>query len=394
MNIGILAIAERMSGGIYQYTHTLIESLVRYNNQKFLIIKKNESSVSEEYGIDNNSNFTEVTTRPFNLTQKIQKILNLFLPISRSFFNVSNSYAYLKDYNLDLIISPVISFFPIFADFPYIVTIHDLIHMHHPEFLPAKEIYIRKITYKIIAKNAVLVVCESNAVKQDINKYLDIPNERIRIIPSPPQRNNILLSPDPQKEKKIREQYNLPSKFLFYPAQFWPHKNHKNLVKAIHFIKQVYNEDVRLILVGSKKDSFQNIMDEIKSLKLEDKIQYLGYVPDEDMPYLYKLATALVMPTFFESLSIPIWEAFYFGLPVASSNVCALPEQVMDAGLIFDPNNIKDISEKIYLIWTNKNKREELTQKGHKRIQEMTLENYSKQWAEIIDEAFDIIQNS
>ena len=59
------------------------------------------------------------------------------------------------------------------------------------------------------------------------------------------------------------------------------------------------------------------------------------------MPYLYKLSTTSVMPTLFESISLPIWEAFYFGVPVVSSNVCALPEQVVNAGLLFDPYNIE-----------------------------------------------------
>ncbi len=65
------------------------------------------------------------------------------------------------------------------------------------------------------------------------------------------------------------------------------------------------------------------------------------------MPYLYKLSTALVMPTLFESVSLPIWESFYLGVPVVSSNVCALPEQVGDAGLLFDPHDIEDMAEKI-----------------------------------------------
>jgi glycosyltransferase involved in cell wall biosynthesis len=63
--------------------------------------------------------------------------------------------------------------------------------------------------------------------------------------------------------------------------------------------------------VGSRKNHFKNIIKEIQDLGLIQQVKYLGYVPDEDMPYLYKLATALVMPTLFESVSIPIWEAFF-----------------------------------------------------------------------------------
>jgi len=104
------------------------------------------------------------------------------------------------------------------------------------------------------------------------------------------------------------------------------------------------------------------------------------------MPYLYKLSTALVMPTLFESLSIPIWEAFYLGVPVVSSNVCALPEQVGDAGLLFDPNDVEDMAGKIYRIWIDEDLRKELIQRGYERIKDLTFEKYAKDWESIIDE--------
>jgi glycosyltransferase involved in cell wall biosynthesis len=105
------------------------------------------------------------------------------------------------------------------------------------------------------------------------------------------------------------------------------------------------------------------------------------------MPYLYKLATALVMPTLFESVSMPIWEAFHLGCPVVSSNVCALPEQVGDAGLLFDPNNIEDIAEKIYIIWNDENLRQELIKRGSERVKNLTIENYAEEWKKILEEA-------
>jgi len=86
-------------------------------------------------------------------------------------------------------------------------------------------------------------------------------------------------------------------------------------------------------------------------------------------------------------VSMPIWEAFYLGVPVLSSNVCALPEQVGDAGLLFDPYNIDDIADKIYKIWIDEKLRAELVKKGYDRIKNLTLENYAKQWENIIEGA-------
>ena len=93
------------------------------------------------------------------------------------------------------------------------------------------------------------------------------------------------------------------------------------------------------------------------------------------------------MPSLFESLSMPIWEAFYLGVPFVSSNVCALPEQVGGAGLLFDPNNVEEIAEKIYKVLTDKSFRKELVQNGYERVKNLTHENYAKQWENIRREA-------
>lgn len=82
-----------------------------------------------------------------------------------------------------------------------------------------------------------------------------------------------------------------------------------------------------------------------------------------------------------------IWEAFYLGVPVVSSNACALPEQIGAASLLFNPHDIEDMAEKIYKIWTAESLRKELVNKGYERIKNLTLENYAKQWEEIIREA-------
>jgi glycosyltransferase involved in cell wall biosynthesis len=268
---------------------------------------------------------------------------------------------------------------------PYSVTLHDFQQEYYPEFFTLRERIARNIIYRT-GLHANVIICESNYVKQDIMKFLNIDENKIKVLPSPPPFYLSKLEIKTENLLKVKKKYNLPENYIFYPAQFWYHKNHINLLRALKYIKDNYNLEIPLILVGSKKNNFENVMNEIQSLGLGQQIKYLGYVPDKDMPYLYKLATALVMPTLFESVSLPIWEAFYLGCPVVSSNVCALPEQVADAGLIFDPYNIEDIAEKIFIIWTNENLRNELINKGFERVKDLTIENYAKEWEKILEE--------
>ena len=218
-------------------------------------------------------------------------------------------------------------------------------------------------------------------------KFLGIPVGKTRIIQSPPLHNKITSSINLEDSERIKCKYNLPNKYLFYPAQFWYHKNHVKLIRAIELAKKRYEAEIALVLVGHKKNNFDRTVRTIKDLNLEKAVKWLGYVPEEDMPYLYSHATALIVPTLFESVSIPIWEAFYFGCPVLSSNVCALPEQIGEAGLLFNPNNVEDMAEKIYRIWNDEDLRQNLVKKGYERVKNMTLENYAKQWEHIIEEA-------
>jgi glycosyltransferase involved in cell wall biosynthesis len=379
VRVGILSTADPKSGGIYQYTLSLLEAFSSYSSNKF------------EYIQIRLPNFPKILKEDIVINQDKS---NIILKIKRLIFqqfglkigDILGSYNHPELKDIDLIISPVVAAMPLYMQKPFIMSIYDFQHKYYPSFFTIKERILREITFSV-SKRANMLVCESSFVKRDIEKFLKIPEERIRVITSPPPKYIQKINIGGQDVINVKRKYDLPERYIFYPAQFWFHKNHIKLLEALSLLRNKYNTIVSLILVGSKKNNFDNVMKAIEKLNLERQVKYLGYVPDEDMPYLYKLSTALVMPTLFESVSMPIWEAFYLGVPVVSSNVCALPEQVGDAGLLFDPFNIEDMAEKIYRIWIDENLRAELVQKGYNRIKDLTLENYAKQWEDVIKEA-------
>lgn len=375
MKIGILSIVSKDEGGVYQYTISLLKALSYIdNNYEFIQIRNTEFPKILKKDI-------EINVEKSNIFLKLRRALHGLTGIKLG--NLLQPHLILSFSDIDLIVSPIISLLPFHAGKPYIVTIHDFQQEYYPEFFSFKERISRKIIYRT-GKFANMVIVESNYVKQDVIKFLGISEEKIKVLPSPPPLSITDIKIEESKLKLIKDKYKLPNEYLFYPAQFWYHKNHIKLIESLKLIKDRYKTDIPLILTGSKKNNFENVMNKIKELKLENQIKYLGYVPYEDMPYLYKNATSLVMPTLFESVSIPIWEAFYFGVPVVSSNVCALPEQVGDAGLLFDPNDPKDMADKIYKVWTDKDLRKEMVKRGYDIIKDFTLENYAKQWENII----------
>jgi glycosyltransferase involved in cell wall biosynthesis len=371
MRIGILTLASPDSGGVFQYTLSLIEAIKFISNKyEFIQIRYEDFPKLLKKDII-------IEKQRLSLSLKLKMAAHAIVGLKIGTFTLN--------LDVDFIISPVITLLPYYIGKPYIVSIHDFQHEYFPEFFTLKERIGRKINYKT-GQKANMVICESNYVKQDIMKFLNVPEEKIKVLPSPPPNYIQKTRIDENILKEVKEKYKLPDNFLFYPANFWYHKNHLNLIRALKFIKNRYGIEIPLVLIGSKKNNFENVMKEIQNLELSQQVKYLGYVPNKDVPYLYKLATALVVPSLFESVSIPIWEAFYLGCPVISSSVCALPEQVGNAGLLFDPHNIEDMAEKIYIVWTDAKMRENLVQKGAERVKDLTIENYGKQWEKILEE--------
>jgi glycosyltransferase involved in cell wall biosynthesis len=214
-------------------------------------------------------------------------------------------------------------------------------------------------------------------VKTDIIRFFGVPEARTVVITAPPLRQ-FLADESGAGLQAVRTRLGLPEKFLFYPAQFWPHKNHLRLIEAF---REVATEipDLKLVLTGKKRDEYQAVMEAVGKFGLSERVCHLGYVAQEELQAIYRLATALVMPSLFESVSIPIYEAFQVGTPVVASGILAIPEQVGDAGLLFEPTSVTSIKQAILDIVRDPEAARLLGKKGLDRMLAMTPERYGAQ---------------
>jgi glycosyltransferase involved in cell wall biosynthesis len=132
---------------------------------------------------------------------------------------------------------------------------------------------------------------------------------------------------------------------------------------------------IQLVCTGAKLEpGWSNIERRVRELRLEPQVKFLGYVSESDLRAVYRQARFLILPSLFEADSCPIYEAWAEGVPVASSNHTALPEQVGDAGLLFDALDVGQIGNAVEKLATDEDARKDLVERGHRRVNDFSWE--------------------
>jgi glycosyltransferase involved in cell wall biosynthesis len=246
-----------------------------------------------------------------------------------------------------------------------LVTIHDLMHRYEKRFqeVSSRGIYERRERdYRQVCNWARGVLVDSEVGKQQVIESYDADPNKIYILPFVPPRY-IYGGGQPED---FDQRHQLPRKFLFYPGNFWDHKNHKSLVCAIKMLKSKYR-DLTMVFVGQKRHGYESICELVEKLGLSKNVFILGRVPDQDMAEFYRRARGLIMPTFFGPTNIPPLEANALGCPVAVSRIYGMPGQLGDAAIYFDPSSVEDIAKAIEELWANDDLCLTLKERGLKR---------------------------
>ena len=298
--------------------------------------------------------------------------------------------ALIHSYKLDCI------FFPIWTDYcwewgvPFVFTIHDLQHRLQPEFC---EVSLnngwasRDKFFSNAISRAKIVLVDSEEGGRNVLQFYDCEPEKISVLPYTIPSSSIVQVTD-ELRSEIIEKMGIQQRFFFYPAQFWPHKNHYRIVEAIGLLKKRHHVKIPVVFVGhtySEWDVLSMCKALAKMYLVEDQIYYFRYVNDEKLVALYNTAVGLVMPTYFGPSNIPYLEAFYHKCPVIASDIPGIREQVGDAALLVNPKDAEAISEAMYRIWTDESLRESLIKKGQERLKEFSPERFKKRLVSVID---------
>lgn len=292
----------------------------------------------------------------------------------------------IRDLNLDVVwfLNPN----AVCASVPFFATVWDLQHRLQPYFPELNRgdwtWHERENTYRETLRRATRILTGTQVGKEEIIRFYAIYPANVRVIPLPVSKFVIgTLLPD---TVEIGKKYQLPERYLIYPAQFWPHKNHVNLLLALENLRMKRSFSIALVLTGSDQGNRYYIEELIRQKELINQVHILGIVPQKDLIALYRNATALVYPTFFGPDNLPPLEAFALGCPVIASRICGAKEQLGDAALLFDPASPEELASTIAGLCGEPSLRARLVKRGLQQISGRSGEDYVRRVGEILNE--------
>jgi glycosyltransferase involved in cell wall biosynthesis len=265
----------------------------------------------------------------------------------------------LQQNRVDVLHCPGNTINPLDLQIPIVLNLHDLQHRHFPEYFSPDELANREKWWVASAHRADALIAASKYVREDLQAQLHIDRHKVFVTPDVFE-SAFLTAPDENRLSELRSRLGLPETFFIYPAACWPHKNHQRLIQAFLAANL---PGAQLVLTGAAQESLARWAD-------HPSIRLLGRVETQDLIGLYHLATAMIFPSQHESWSIPIMEAMACGCPVACSNVTSLPEQIGDAGLVFQPNEESQMTAAIKRLATDITLRQTLSVRGKCRVKQ------------------------
>jgi glycosyltransferase involved in cell wall biosynthesis len=371
--VGIIISHGASSGGSFQWTKNILESLNSFSNNsgiKIIAFVLNENGYDKIFNNNKNIKVIRLNSVFMFMNKYIDRIVFKFPKTASIFKYISPLNIYSFFLNVELMIFPTILSATYYRK-KFAFMFCDISHKYYPNFPELGGDYgirYREAIFSNGCSNATCIIVESQELKNEVVKFYDTIESKIFVLY---QTFSTSL-----KNSEIDEESDiiLPEKYIFYPAQLWEHKNHINLFKAFKILREK-DTNIYLVLTGFPKSGKDKIFDLISELDISNNICYFGYVTDSAIVKIYKNAFALVMPTYFGPTNIPTLEAFYYKCPAVISNLPGAYEQARDAVLYFDPNNPTEIAEKIFSL-NNLTLRENLIYKGSIRSHELSFENY------------------
>ena len=316
--VAIFLDTRKESGGEYQHLLYTIENIKRNNKDKvkFLII-----CLSKKLNLDLNFQDIEIKYFSLNFFERFVCYLrnygNFTRRIKRFYFFKNKFENYLKKNNVDLVYFTSPSQYSLYLEnTKFIITIPDVDHREHvefPEIVDDGEYQRKEEIFSKSLPRAQAVITNAKIIKQRLIKYYNISEKRIFIInlrPAMSVKNFSLSNIDLNENNKIIRKFNLPKNYIFYPAMYLPHKNHKTLIDSVELLNKNSNNKLKVVFSGSDIGYKRKIQTYVSKKGMISDITFLNFVENHELPYLYLNSSLIVFPVLIGPTFTPLWEAF------------------------------------------------------------------------------------
>jgi glycosyltransferase involved in cell wall biosynthesis len=283
---------------------------------------------------------------------------------------------------LDVFFTPS-HYAPRFCPFPYTISIMDLSFLIYPGMFKPKDLWQLKSWTQSSVKAAQKILTISQASKRDIIRYYQVPGSKVVVTYPGINNQPIKMETDIEKTKK---KYGLSEDYILSVGTLQPRKNFVKLIESFNLLTSQF-PNITLVIAGKKGWLYDEILLAPKKFGLQNKVKFLDYVPDEDLPGLYQGAACFVLVSLYEGFGLPALEAMRLGCPTVVSNVSSLPEVVGEAGILVDPHNTQDIARGISEVLNlSQDQRKEIVEKGKAQAAKFSWDKCARETLEVLKE--------
>jgi glycosyltransferase involved in cell wall biosynthesis len=390
MRVGIncLDVNPSFVGGVTTYTVGLLEGFASAGNGCRFRIFVNEGNehLFEQFRKLDHFEVVVAGDRLFPLRAKVCRAA--LLSCSSELFKFTNDFAFekvrrLMDDESDVLYTPS----PVLRSFnnrrPTVLTMHDIQHVHHPEFFSWPRRLSRNITYGLSARHASYLQANSQYTKKDfLAHFPELSPEQIEVIPV---GVNVQRFATPTGSNDVCKRYDLPERFLFYPAQLWPHKNHITVLRALKQIEDRNGLRIPLVLTGGEYAAASKVFRFVSDQSME-YVRHLGKVPSQDMVGLYHQAAFVFAAGLHESSSAPTLEAAAAGTPIIASRIPPFEElgQVLQLNL-FDPLDVDGLARLVFALWNDEETASTQAATNRRQISCYSFENTARKYMRLFE---------
>ncbi|SFC75071.1 glycosyltransferase [Butyrivibrio sp. YAB3001] len=265
---------------------------------------------------------------------------------------------------------------------PFIYSLWDLGHRILPSFpdttKPAYRWKGLDEQYSRLLGKASYILTGNETGKKEILENYNVMADKIRIVPFPVT----FFCYGPEEKPKLE----LPDKYFFYPAQFWPHKNHICIIEALELLRKENGIDAHVLFTGSDKGNKQYVADMAKEHGVDDLVHFGGFVTYEEMKYIYTHAEGMIFASVSGPNNIPPIEAVYLECPLIISDIPGHQEQMGEGIMYFNGYKPSELAAHMKKLLSDPSEKKAVIVRQQSIRNEIVNYSYSEQMAKILDE--------